>query len=348
MPRLNPASLLERLRQRPPAAVVFLYGDEDYLREQAGQAVLELFLDSSTRDFNYDQLRGGDASAEGLASLLATPPLLAEHRVVLIREAQHLSPKARTVVESVLARPPSGLVLVLTARIPAGSKAKFYDALRSAALAVEFPALDVADLPGWLVERASSEHGVRLELDAARALGAAIGSDLGVLAVELAKAAAYVADRRQVTLEDVRAVGGYLPRVDRWAWLDRVGEKRFAEALAELPDLLDAGETGVGLVIGVGAHLLRLGILLDGGREALERHLRPNQLWLARRLEPQARRWRSAEIDAALGELLRTDRLLKSASLSDRQAIEELLLRLASLDPAAALAVAAGPMPGRG
>jgi DNA polymerase III delta subunit len=43
---------------------------------------------------------------------------------------------------------------------------------------------------------------------------------------------------------------------------------------------------------------------------------------------PQARRWTLPEVDAALGELLRTDRLLKSASLTDKQAMEELLLRL--------------------
>ena len=34
------------------------------------------------------------------------------------------------------------------------------------------------------------------------------------------------------------------------------------------------------------------------------------------------------ELDDAMGELLRTDRLLKTASLSDRQAMEELLMRL--------------------
>jgi|SRR5690606_2206040 len=84
----------------------------------------------------------------------------------------------------------------------------------------------------------------------------------------------------------------------------------------------------VGLVIGMGGHLLKVGIAVAGGREGLERALRPNQRWLAQRLLPQARRWTAAEMDAAMAELLRTDRLLKSASLTDRQAMEELLLRL--------------------
>jgi DNA polymerase III delta subunit len=73
---------------------------------------------------------------------------------------------------------------------------------------------------------------------------------------------------------------------------------------------------------------VRVGLAVAGGKEALERELNPRQRWLAGRIGTAARRWTSPEIDDALAELLRTDRLLKSAPLSDRQAMEELLLRL--------------------
>jgi DNA polymerase III delta subunit len=52
---------------------------------------------------------------------------------------------------------------------------------------------------------------------------------------------------------------------------------------------------------------------------------------MARRIAPQARRWTASQLDGALAELLRADRLLKSASLTDRQVVEELLLRLHAL-----------------
>lgn len=341
MPRL-----LDRLRARPAAASVFLHGEEEYLRDRAAEAVVDLVLDPATRDFNLDQLRGADTSAEALASVLATPPMMADYRVVVVRDAQGLAPKAREAVETAVARPSPGVVLVLVATIPAGSKAKFYDTLRSAALSVEFPAVDAGDLPGWLIEHAREAHGVEMEVDAARALAAAIGSQLGVLATELAKAAAYVGDRKQIVLDDIRAVGGYIPRVDRWGWLDRIGERRYTDALADLPDLLAAGESAVALVIAMGTHLLKLGMLVDGGREGLERNVRGNQRWLVNRLQPQARQWTMPAIDAALHELLRTDRLLKSASLNDRQALEELILRLAIAAPDALptpTSVPAGP-----
>jgi DNA polymerase-3 subunit delta len=308
--------------------VFFFHGEEDFSREEAVGRVVSAYLDPSTRDFNFDQLRGAEVTADELASLTATPPMMAEHRVVVVRDAQGLSPKAREVVEAAAAAPPHGLVLVLSGIIPAASKAKFYDELKKRAVATEFAPLDPNDAPGWMMDYASEVHGVELAAEAARAVVAAIGADLGMLRSELAKLVAYAGDRKRVTLDDVRAVGGSVPRQDRWAWFDLVADRKFREALATLPTLLEAGENAVGLVIGMGGQLLKVGIVCAGGQGALERELKPFQRWMAKRIVPQARRWTLPELDAALGELLRTDRLLKSASLTDRQAMEELLLRL--------------------
>jgi len=329
MARLGLAALLRRLGDNPSSAVIFLHGPEEFLRERAVAAVIDRTLDPATRDFNLDQLRGGDTTADGLASLLATPPMMADRRVVVVRDVQGLSVKAREVVEAAAAAPSAGLVLILVGAIPSGSKAKFYDNLHRLALSVEFAQVDSADLPGWLIEHAESAHGVEIELDAARAWSAAIGSELGVLVTEVEKAVAYIGDRKRITREDVKAVGGYIPRVDRWAWMDLVGERKFVEALEQVPELLESGENGVGLVIALASHVLKLGMLVDGGREGLERNLSGNQRWLANKLPPQARKWNLGQIDRAVSELVRADKLLKSASLGDRAAIEELLLRLA-------------------
>ncbi len=335
MPGMSLSALLRRLGEQPDSAVVFLHGAEAYQRERAVQSIIEIFLDPATRDFNFDQLRGSDATPEGLGSLLATPPMMARHRVVLVRDAQGLSPKAREVVESAVARPPEGTVFVVVATIPGGSSAKFYTTLKSAALSVEFPAVHADDLPGWLIEHAREEHGVEIELDAARAWSSAIGSELGVLSVEVEKAVAYIGTRKQITRDDVKAIGGYIPRVDRWGWIALIGERRYVEALNQLPELLDSGESGVTLISAIGSHLLRLGILVEGGTDALDRHLPPNQRWLIRKLPPQARKWTRARIDRAVSDLLRADRLRKTNSaLTDRQVMEELLLRLAAEEKA--------------
>lgn len=330
MALLTFARLARHLESSPQSGAFFLHGEEEHLREEAVDSVISAFLEEGTRDFNLDQLRGGDVSPEALASILATPPMMAANRVVVIRDVQGLSPKAREEVEAAAAAPPPGLVLILTGQKPSGSKARFYDQLQKAAITVEFPRLGLNDLPGWLASRARDEHGLELEIDAARALVSAIGSHLGVLATELEKLASYAGERGTITLDDVRAVGGYVPRVDRWEWFDLVSERRFEEAIRQLPELLESGESGVGLVIGMSGQLLRVGLVVAGGTDALEKALPAHQRWLAKRVGSAARQWTSDEIDSALGDLLRTDRLLKTAPLTDRQAIEELLLRLAA------------------
>jgi DNA polymerase-3 subunit delta len=328
VPRLTHPRFLQQIAARPARAVFFLHGAEEHLREVAVHQVVDGFLEPSTRDFNFDQLRGPDVTPEQVASLLATPPMMAEHRVIVIREMQGLSQRAREAVEAAVEAPPPGLVLVITGQIPRDSKAKFYSTLERNSAAVEFPALDANDLPGWLMERAREEHGRELELDAARALAVAIGPQLGVLASELDKLSSFCQDRTEITLEDVRAVGGYVPRVDRWGWFDAVGERRCEEALRLLPELLESGESAVGLVIGIGGQLARIGLAVAGGKEALDRELNARQRWLAGRISAAATKWTMDELDDAMAELLRTDRLLKTASLSDRQAMEELLMRL--------------------
>lgn len=328
MPPIRPGQLDRTLRDRVAGGAFFFSGDEDYLREEAVAKVVAAYLDPATRDFNFDQLRGADVTAEALASIVATPPMMAEHRVVVVRDAQGLSVKAREVVEAVSKSPDPGLILVLSASIPSSSKAKFYDDLKKRAVSVEYAQLSQDDAPGWVMETAREELGVEVDPEAARALVGGIGVDLGHLGSELRKLAAYAQDRKRVTLDDVRAVGGIIPRQDRWAWFDMISERRFREALETLPVLLESGENGVGLVIGMGGQLLKVALVCAGGQQALERELKPFQKWMARRIVPVARRWTLPEIDQALAELLRTDRLLKSASLSDRQAIEELLLRL--------------------
>jgi DNA polymerase III subunit delta len=328
VPQISSDELQALLRGPAAGGAYFLHGADEFQREEAVATVVAAHLTSGTRDFNLDQLRGGEVTPEGLASVMATPPMMAEWRVVLVRDVQGLTQKSRDVVEGVLRRLPPGLVLILAGTIPSGSQAKFYGTLRAAARSVEYSPLDPTDAPGWLLGRASMAHGLELDPEAARALAAAVGTDLGILASELAKLAEFVGSRGRAGVDDVREVCGSIPRVDRWSWFDLVGSRRFDEARNDLADLLQSGESGVGLVIGLGTHLLRLAILEGGGTPALERELKPFQRWLARKLTPQARLWTAEQLDAALRDLLRADRLLKSASLPDRHVLEELLLRL--------------------
>lgn len=321
-----PASLSEV----EPGGAFFLHGDDELRKEEAARALVDVHVDPSTRDFNLDRLRGSEVDLESLASLLATPPMMSEWRVVLLRETEALasSSRARELLVAHAEDPPPGLALILVATIPSGSRARFYRDLKSVARAVEFEEIAQNDVPGWLMERARERLGTPMDEDAARALGAAVGTDLGILAQELEKLSGMVEKGETITLEHVEAAGTRLPEQDRWKWFDLVGERRFREALDGLHTLLgQQGESGVGLTIGLGRHLLRVGAGVEGGRSAVEELLPPHlRGWLAPKLASQARKWSAGEVQEALSGLLRVDRQLKTSGFSDQELLEQWLL----------------------
>ncbi len=315
-----------------PGGVFYLHGEDEFGKEEAARALLESHVDPGTRDFNLDFLRGSDVDAERLASVLGTPPMMAEWRVVLLRETEALagSPRARDALLDVVRNPPPGLALILMCSVPERSAAKFYKELEKGARALEFRAVGSNDLPGWILARAREHFNREMEEEAARAIAAAVGTDLAVVVRELEKLHTLADEGETLTLEHVKATGTRIPRQDRWEWFDLVGERRFREALSGLPILLQHGESGVGLTLALGTHLLRLGLTVAGGPGALEEALPRHQKFLARRYMGQARKWTLDEVEEALEELLKVDRLLKASGFSDRHLLESwLLARLA-------------------
>ncbi|MCH7856890.1 MAG: DNA polymerase III subunit delta [Gemmatimonadetes bacterium] len=326
------------LTQGSSGGVFFLYGEDEHRKAEAVQALVEAHLDPGTRDFNLDIVEASDVSVDDLARILATPPMMAERRVVVVKGTEVFAGAARSrdLILGLVENPLPDLALILSARIPERSKAKFYQTLIKRTQSVEFASIAPEDVPGWLMEEAKARFGATMEPDAARALGQAIGTDLGILSREIEKLAAVAGAESRITLEHVRTAGIVLLKQDRWKWFDLVGARRFREAVAGVRVLLNQGESGVGLTVGLSTHLLRIGLVVESGPRALEEVLPPHQRWLSRQIGAQAGGWSADAIRSAILGLLRVDRLLKASSLSDEHHLEEWLLALMSREDVAA------------
>jgi DNA polymerase-3 subunit delta len=322
----DPAAAL--LGRGGKGGVFYLHGADEFQKLQAVTALVNAHLDPATADFNLDRLRGRELDLEQLASILNTPPMMAEWRVVVVSETEGLaaSSRAKELLLSTAEAPPAGLALILSCTVPSGSKARFYRDLASAARSAEFKALSPDDVPGWLMERSRERLGVEMEPDAAQALAQAVGVDLGILNQELEKLSGYVEAGRPITRADVEAAGTSLPSQDRWGWIGLVGARRFKEALDSLRILMSQGESGVGLTISLATHMLRLAVLVDRGRGALEEALPGHQRWLAGKLMAETRGWSLPELVDAVDGLRVLDRQLKSSGASDEALLQTWLL----------------------
>ena len=322
------AQLARALDNGPPTGAWFLYGDAGRLRDEAARQLVEAAVDPETRDFNFDQFRAEDTSAEKLASTLAMPPMMAERRVVCVRDAERLSASARKVLHSTVASLPSDMVLIVTATIPKGSRAAFYRHLKSNCKSIEWRTPRSAEIPGWVCERAQRRWGVELSPPVAQAIAGAVGEDLSALDAALEKLA--IVPSTDLSVEGIKELVPRTRRMDRWTWLDLVAARAYRQAFDELDGVLTA-ERGVGLIAGLVEHHLLLGLALVSGagsvRTALSETGRGYLSWKVNTYVKQARIWTETEIDRTLGRMHRADRLIKSG-VGDRAVLSELVLAL--------------------
>src|ERR1043166_5069799 len=92
------------IKERAFAPAYYLFGEDDYLKSEALRDLVEAAVDPATRDFNLETLRA-DISPESLGSILGTPPMMADRRVVVLRDPAALKKDSRAVLLSYLERP---------------------------------------------------------------------------------------------------------------------------------------------------------------------------------------------------------------------------------------------------
>jgi DNA polymerase III subunit delta len=351
MPKLPFDTFSKQLKAGSVPPVLYLYGEEDVLKDEAVRSVVDRVVDPGVRDFNYDQRTASQLDPETVETLCNTLPMLAERRLVVIRdiEAWQKRAKAKAAVLHYLERPAAETVLVL---IQGASRDKDEkgepdpDLLRLAAT-VEVERLSPKLAEKWVLKRAE-ERGIRLAPEAAAHLVKAVEGDLGSARSELDKLAGLGGDAL-VTLDQLAASVGIRHGETPTDWCDAVIEDQTGRAASMLfPLLSQPGVSGVSLLAQLGTQLLGLGLaraLYDRGPRAgsLERALRdallrvrpPGRLDYRRSAECWSRlaeAWPGPRIDAAIAAACQADQRLKSTILADeRGVLLDLIMRIAPL-----------------
>ncbi len=343
MPEQTFDATLRALKKGDIAPVYYLVGAEDLLKADLAREITDRVLDPALRDFNFDQRTATSLDPEELSTLLNTLPMMADRRVVILRDVEGWQKKARGRAELLryLARPAAETVLVL---VQGGADPDPESELSKLALTVRCNALPPDRVLRWLSHR-SEQLGITLEAEAAEHLLHAVGSDLMTLDAELSKLAS-LAPGTALTRELVGDLVGVRHGETMFDWRDAIFDDATARALTLLRPVLDqSGISGVKLVSLLGTTLA--GILLarahrekgmKGGalESAIFRSLlasRPFGLgeWKAEagKWARWSERWPAARLSAGLRATLATDQALKNTTLSDEEALlGELVMRL--------------------
>ncbi|MDQ3673602.1 MAG: DNA polymerase III subunit delta [Gemmatimonadota bacterium] len=326
-------ALRETLKRRSFDGAYYITGEDDYQKDDAVAQLIEAALDPQTRDFNLDVRKAADLDAETLGSLLGTPPMMAERRVIVIRDVGLLKKDARKALDQYMAIPAPDLILILTAA--SGSKA--YQGISDAATVLEFDQLSGDRLPRWIAHHATNDLGVSITAPAIELLQAAVGSDLHQLAAELDKLASFT-QGGEITEDAVSAIVGVRRGETQADLLDAVADRNVSRALELVPHILSQPKTtAVSVVMALSTQMIAIG----WGRARLDEGISRAQLtkqyfdllhetgaftgrsWSSATAvwSRAAERWSRQAIDFALDALLDADVALKESKVSTEEQI---------------------------
>ena len=327
-------------------SLVVLHGDDPFL---AGRMLLvlrdRLCPDEADRSWAWREFAGDEElDPRDVFDEAATVPMFASAtRAAVVRQADAFVTAARERLETLASAPRGGRGLVILDVRTFPATTRLAKAVAKHGLAVSTAIPPRSDLATWLRGWARSQHGVTLAAATAARLLERLAGDLGQADQAVGRLAAAYPAGATIPPEAVDDFAGSPQERTAWGMVDRAAGGDTAGALAELADLLEAGENPIALAAQIASVLRRpataarlLALPADAGRPAgVEAALReagvaawPKAMAQAREALGQLGPRRARLLPAWLLEL---DRALKgdsSRGLRARLAIERLFCKM--------------------
>lgn len=180
--------IINDLKNKVYHPVYFLTGDEPFYIDSVSNYIEEHVLEEAEKSFNQNVLYGKETSVQDIVSEAKRFPMMSNHNVVIVKEAQHLSKKLDDLIPY-LENPLSSTILVFEYKYKTLDKrTKIYKNLTKNKHVVYFESKKLYDnqLPDWVINFVKSK-GFSINPKAAMLLSEFVGNDLSRLSNEIEK-----------------------------------------------------------------------------------------------------------------------------------------------------------------
>ena len=329
---LDLRKLQQRLETTSPAALYLLIGDESFLIQEAVALLKNKSVDPATMDFNCDLFNATETSAGTVRDAAESLPMMSARRLVVYRGVDDLKDKDWEVLYPLFERPVESTTFVLTCD-SLDKRKKSFKKLNAVAVVVELKRPYDSQVLDWIDYLAFRQH-LRVTRESAQLLKQFVGTNLTELNNELTKLKDYIGERSEVEAADVLQVVSQT-RVDRiFDLTDAIGRRDRGTALHTLANLLEHGQSEVGVLAMITRHFRILAQLKDGQREGLSGARLSAKAgipgFLLTQYLQQTPKWDEPKIQSTFAVLQDTDRALKTSSVPPHVWLENFVLKTCS------------------
>ncbi|SNR16881.1 DNA polymerase III subunit delta [Tenacibaculum jejuense] len=178
--------IVDDIKQGKLKPIYFLMGEEPYYIDKISSYIENNVLDESEKGFNQMVMYGRDVTVDEIVSSAKRFPMMAEHQVIIVKEAQDLS-RSIEKLDSYAENPQQSTVLVFNYKYKKLDKRKkVYKAIAKNGLIFESKKLYENQVGDWIA-RVLKGKKFTIEPKAAQMLVEFLGTDLSKISNELDK-----------------------------------------------------------------------------------------------------------------------------------------------------------------
>jgi DNA polymerase-3 subunit delta len=167
---------LQKIEAGAIPTVLVVAGAERFFVDRAVAALRKALIGDGPSGFNEDVFEGKTSSAARISDAARTLPMLASHRLVLVRDVDTMAAAELDKLADYLEHPsPSACVVLLAEKLD--GRTRLAKRVQKLDLLVEAAQLKLSDLRGF-VHAEAQRRGLKIAPDAGAALIDAIGNDL--------------------------------------------------------------------------------------------------------------------------------------------------------------------------
>ncbi len=334
---MNYQEFFDSLKQGDIRSAYVFEGEEEYIKAQAVKQLCGKLLLPGLELMNLTELN--HPAVDEVIAAAETLPMMADRRLVLVREFGPLSGKAgddedtERILRYLPGASPSAC-LVFLVKGKADGRRKLYGFLKQNHTVVDFSPMTEPQAVSWIL-RSMKALGKRMDTAVAERFLFTVGNDAALLKQEMEKLADYAGERAEVTQADINAVSVKSLECTVFQMVDAQVAGEYGEALGLMQGVLDGGEDRM-LVLSM---LLRQYRMLYQLRclmaERVPQSEFPSLLkippFAARRMQAQAVRYDQARLKAVYDFLLDFEYRIKSGKLPQDGCAEAALMQMKQL-----------------
>lgn len=328
--KLKYFDLVREIKAGKTYPLYFFTREEDLLKDKAFSLLKREIIVPKFEDFNYFVFHGEETKANKIIEELQNPPVMAEKKLVIVRNFDKLHFQHQRKVVEFIEKPIPDLVLVLETGKVDLRKNSFKKLLKIAATYYFYHAFNERVASNFLRQEVR-EKGKRISNSAVNKMIQYVGFNLQEINNELEKLYLYTSEKKHISKEDVENCVGAFKGNTVSELQDAIVSKDVKSSVRISENLLDHGKSGVYIVIMLTIffkEMWKISIL----KYQQNKHAREIEktLWgfYKKKMMQQSTHFKLEDFPHIFHILLDADKKLKSVSLKPKIIIELMIYNI--------------------